>query len=261
MTAPFAGASAGVLRALADAFRAGRLGASASRLTIGRVCACPDAVVADITRLLGEGLAPAHLALLLDAHADGIDARNGGAHPVELVWTGPETSVSYSRDTGVVVRELFESAQRSVVVSTFVIRQGKAVFEPLARRMTDVPDLRVRIFLHVGRDYRDARHDSELLREFAAEFKTNWPGDRPPQVYYDPRALAMGGDDRATWHAKCVIVDDEVSLVTSANFTEWAQTRNVEAGVVIRDAHFTGQLLAQFDGLVQARQVMRLPGF
>ncbi|MCC7034682.1 MAG: phospholipase [Acidobacteria bacterium] len=261
MSTLFAGSSAGVLRALADAFRTGRLGAAASRLTIGRVCPCPDSVVSDIVRLLGESLAPAHLALLLDAHADAIEARNHGAHPVELVWTGPENATSYSRDTSVVVRELFESAQRSVLVSTFVIRQGRTVFEPLARRMAEQPDLRVRIFLHVGRDYRDARHESELLREFADAFRSNWPGERTPEVYYDPRAMDTDGQARATWHAKCVLVDDEITFVTSANFTEWAQMRNVEAGVLIRDAHFTGQLRAQFDGLLQARQVMRLPGF
>jgi len=256
----FAGASAGVLRALADAFGTGRLGASASRLTISRVCACPDTVVSDITRLLGEGLAPAHMALLLDARADAVEALNGGANPIELVWTGPETSASYSRDTSVVVRELFESAQRNVLVSTFVVRQGKTVFAPLAARMEAVPELRVRVFLHVGREWRDSRHESEILREFAASFRDNWPGKRFPEVYYDPHALVADGHDRATWHAKCVLVDDEVAFVTSANFTEWAQHRNVEAGVLIREPHFAAQLKAQFEGLVQARRVTRLPG-
>jgi len=62
-------------------------------------------------------------------------------------------------------------------------------------------------------------------------------------------------------HAKCVLVDDEVSFVTSANFTEWAQQRNVEAGVLVRNPHFTRQLRAQFDSLVQGRLVGRLPGW
>ncbi len=260
MTPPFAGVAAGVLRVLAEAFRTGRLGASASRLTISRVCPCPDAVVSDITRLLGEGLSPAHMALLLDAHADAIEARSHGAHPVELVWTGPENATSYSRDTSVVVRELFETAARDVLVSTFVVRQGRTVLAPLAARMDAVPDLRVRLFLDVGRDWRDARHESEILREFAAKFRENWPGSRLPEVYYDPRALVLDNGERATWHAKCVLVDDDVAFVTSANFTEWAQQRNVEAGVLIRDHNFTVQLRSQFDGLVQGRQVARLPG-
>jgi phosphatidylserine/phosphatidylglycerophosphate/cardiolipin synthase-like enzyme len=57
------------------------------------------------------------------------------------------------------------------------------------------------------------------------------------------------------------LVDDELALVTSANFTEWAHQRNVEAGVLLRNRHFAGQLLQQFEGLIQAKQVRRLPGF
>ncbi len=257
----FAGASSDVLRSLEDAFRAGRLGASVSRMAMNRVCACPESVADDVMRLLGEGLSPGHMTLLLGAHADAMEARMSGALPLELVWTGPEGANARSRDTSVVVRELFEKAQTSILVSTFVIRQGQRVLEPLARRMDLVPALRVQMFLHTGRDWRDTRHDSELLRECAGELRKAWPGTRYPDVYYDPRGLAVNSDERATWHPKCVLVDEEVAFVTSANFTEWAQTRNVEAGVVIRDRHFTEQLRAQFEGLVQGKQVARLPGF
>ena len=48
---------------------------------------------------------------------------------------------------------------------------------------------------------------------------------------------------------------------TSANFTEWAQQRNVEAGVLIRNGQFARQLRQQFEGLVQSKQARRLPGF
>jgi phosphatidylserine/phosphatidylglycerophosphate/cardiolipin synthase-like enzyme len=82
-----------------------------------------------------------------------------------------------------------------------------------------------------------------------------------PTVYFDPRTMSANPSSRASWHAKCVLVDDRVSFVTSANFTEWAQLRNVEAGVLVRNAHFTRQLRAQFDALVQASLVRRLPGW
>src|SRR5262245_5161579 len=156
----FTGASSGTLRSLASAFRSGRLTATASRLTISRACPCPDDVVASITRLLSEGLSPPHLALLLDARADAIDAHGTNGNCVELVWTGPEIGASFSRDTSVVVRELFASAARSVLVSTFVIQANKAVFDALASRMDQVPDLRAQIFLNVGREWRDTRHES-----------------------------------------------------------------------------------------------------
>ena len=39
---------------------------------------------------------------------------------------------------------------------------------------------------------------------------------------------------RGSLHAKCVVVDRSTALVTSANFTEAAQHRNIEAGLLIR---------------------------
>ena len=60
---------------------------------------------------------------------------------------------------------------------------------------------------------------------------------------------------------ECGLADEEIAFVTSANFTEWAHGRNVEAGVVVRDRQFAGQLRAQFELLVQSRRVQRLPGF
>jgi len=203
-------------------------------------------------------MAPAHLALLLDASAEAVEARM--AVGAELVWTGPETTVAHSRDTAVVVSGLFESAKRSVLVSTFVLHQAKMVFKALADRMCEIPDLRAQLFVHVGRKENDRRHDSEILREYADKLRKAWPGPSRPFLYYDPRSLATGGD-RATWHAKVVVIDEETSFVTSANFTQWAQERNVEAGVLIRNGAFARQLRQQFDSLVQSRAVIEVPGF
>jgi phosphatidylserine/phosphatidylglycerophosphate/cardiolipin synthase-like enzyme len=73
--------------------------------------------------------------------------------------------------------------------------------------------------------------------------------------------LDTNSAERATWHAKVVVVDDETAFVTSANFTEWAHQRNVEAGVLIRNPQFARQLRQQFEGLVQSRAVLEVPGF
>ena len=42
---------------------------------------------------------------------------------ISLVWTGPEERGSTSRDTGVVMRELFQQTARSVRVSGFAVYQ------------------------------------------------------------------------------------------------------------------------------------------
>ncbi len=259
MSSLFEGASASSLRALAAAFRSGQLSSGVSGLAISRVCACPDGVSDAVCGLARDGMVPAHLALLLDSCAEVVEARM--VVGAELVWTGPETTVAHSRDTAVVVSELFASAKRSVLVSTFALHQASVVFKTLADRMAEIPELRAQLFVHVGRADRDTRHESEILREFADKLRKAWPGPARPFLYYDPRSLATGDKDRATWHAKVVVIDDETSFVTSANFTQWAQERNVEAGVLIRNAPFARQLRQQFDSLVQSRAVVEVPGF
>jgi phosphatidylserine/phosphatidylglycerophosphate/cardiolipin synthase-like enzyme len=47
-------------------------------------------------------------------------------------------------------------------------------------------------------------------------------------------------------------------LLTSANFTEAAQERNIEAGVVIDDEEFAKQMLRQLDYLIEDGTLVNL---
>jgi phosphatidylserine/phosphatidylglycerophosphate/cardiolipin synthase-like enzyme len=254
------GVSAALLRQLAAAFRSGQLTAPLTLFGLQRVAACPPPLCADLQRLSAEGMSSDHLGLLLDVAATAAEARMARESAAELVWSGPEVPHARSRDTRVVLDELFSSAQRSVLVSTYVIQHPERVFATLAARLDLVSDLVARIFINVERRPGDTRMDSALLHGCASELAVKWPGTRRPEVYYDPRGLSIDPEVRASWHAKCVLVDDEVAFVTSANFTEWAQDRNVEAGALIRSRHFAFQLRAQMESLIQSRQVRRLPG-
>lgn len=258
----FPDVSAETLRHLALLLRGGHLTVPFTpQALLGRASHLSQPAVQRLTRLSDDGIAATHLALLLDESARVVEARRSATSHLELVWTGPEARNAHARDTAVVAGQLFLGAMRSVLVSTFVVHQGADVFEPLARRMRDVPELETVLFVHIPRATGDQRHESELLRAFTASFAEHWPWSPRPRVYYDPRSLSLDPSVRATWHAKCVVVDDEVAFVTSANFTEWAHTRNVEAGVLVRQASFARQLRAQFMGLIDSKQVARLPGF
>ncbi|MEZ4431632.1 MAG: phospholipase D-like domain-containing protein [bacterium] len=57
-------------------------------------------------------------------------------------------------------------------------------------------------------------------------------------------------------HAKAVIVDRRKAFVTSANFTEAAQARNIEAGVVVDDTAFAERMARQLDALVEQGAVV-----
>lgn len=147
------------------------------------------------------------------------------AVPPELVWTGPEARVSRARDTEVVLAELLGSARRSVLIAGFSFDHGARLLAPLHHVMRE-HGVRCALF-------------AEDVANFVSE---NWPFGEPfPTLYRDAR------DERYTsMHAKCVVVDDARVLVTSANFTDRGQTRNIEVGVLLHDPEFAQVLAAQW---------------
>jgi phosphatidylserine/phosphatidylglycerophosphate/cardiolipin synthase-like enzyme len=201
---------------------------------------------------------PQHLALLAESVLRGRTRAPQQADVVDLVWTGPETLGVTNRDTGVVVRELFGSAEREVLVAGFAVYQGRSIFNRLAERMEERPGLRVRLFLEVQRHPTDTALPEELVRRFAERFRDQeWPGARLPELYYDPRSLDQEAAKRSSLHAKCVVVDRRVALVTSANFTEAAQTRNIEVGALIQSEGFAMRLAEHFGALIDAGALRR----
>lgn len=263
MSNGFPGLGSEALRALAVALASGALAPPYGDLSLRRFVpssAAGDSAAA-LTRWAERGLAPVHLAELVGVLADERSSRREQTDRVELVWSGPEAQASASRDTAVVVRELFAGALRSVLVSGYAVYQGKRVFRELAENFDARPELRVRMFLNVQRDPRDTRSDDELTREFAERFRNKeWPGTRLPSVFFDPRALEASVGPRACLHAKCIVIDERRALVTSANLTEAAQERNIEAGVLVESSAFARALTTQFETLVGAGALRSIAG-
>ena len=243
------------LRHLAAALRAGRLSFPLTAFGLRGVCCSGDdaALAAELSALAGQGMSAAHLALLVETMAAEREAaRPEGGDLVDLVWSGPEAPGTASRDTGVVVRELFRSARSEVLLAGFAIYKGKSIFATLAERMETVPELRVRMFLEIHKGFHDTTLPGELTQRFAHKFKAeDWPqGKRLPEVYYDPRSLEPVKEKRSVLHAKCIVVDRAKAFVSSANFTEAAQARNIEVGVLISSPDFAQHLASHFDQLV-----------
>jgi phosphatidylserine/phosphatidylglycerophosphate/cardiolipin synthase-like enzyme len=176
---------------------------------------------------------------------------------LELVWTGPEARGTSARDTSIVVRQLFESATHSVIVGGFRFDQGASLFRPLHEKMQR--GLVVSIFIDIeGNAPSAAAVDAFASRHIAEFLRDNWPFGPPyPSVYYDPQS-AVVGPPWVSLHAKCVVVDDARAFITSANFTNRGQTRNLEVGVLIDDRTFAEKLAGQWRALV-ARGLVRQP--
>lgn len=263
---PFIRLSRPALVGIAEALEAGRLSLPLTAVSLCTYVPEPElaAVVQEINNLHQQGMTPSPLAYMLKLLAEERVVSQAKQDLIDLVWTGPEIPGTESRDTGIVVRELFSSAQHSVLISSFAIDQGTKVhdlFRPLARRMDTNSNLQVRMFLNVKRKYQDQTPGSVLLQQFAETFRHRiWPGQRLPEVFHDPRTMLTTAVSNACLHAKCVIVDEERLLITSANFTEAAHQRNIEAGVLMNDRVLAKAIRSQFEMLVVRKLIERVPG-
>jgi phosphatidylserine/phosphatidylglycerophosphate/cardiolipin synthase-like enzyme len=179
----------------------------------------------------------------------------------DLVTTGPEASGVTNRDTAVVVHELFAAATASVLVAGYAVYQGRRIFRTLAERMLQGPAMRVRLFVDVQRPPGDTSEPREIARRYADRFvNQQWPANHPyPAVYYLPASLDQTERKRTSMHAKCVVVDGTASFISSANFTEAAQERNVEIGILIRSNLIATRIVRHFDALVNDGFMEPLP--
>lgn len=193
---------------------------------------------------------------LLDAV---IAERESSHHPtLDLVWTGPEHKTSPSRDTAVVVREMFSQARLHVFIAGYYFYEAADIFRPLHESMKN-HGVTTRICLDIKEDRATDLEADKLVHERIQEFMSkSWPfGEPVPDLYYDPRTARR--DPYATLHAKCVVVDARVSLITSANFTGRAQTHNIEVGVRIDDEPFATALLAQWQRAIESDILLPAP--
>lgn len=261
MTSALHSLNPGVLETLERALSGRRLVAPYSATGLARHVPGADctALAADLANLDRAGMSGAQIALLLNAISEEKRRSETQADRVELVWTGPETTGSRSRDTSAVARDLFSTAESTLLVTTFAIWQGAEVFKPLAERMAERPSLKVRLFLNVMRPSGTSEDDAEITRNFLKTFrKKDWPWETVPEIYYDPRSLSPHASERGVLHAKCIVADDRRVFITSANFTEAAHERNIEAGLLLDNLTIAQALTRQFESLVHAGVLKRL---
>lgn len=250
------------LRAIAAAIRSRRLAAPYTSAGLSRLlsAALAESVAQELAGLAAQGWTEAQLATALELIIADRASRSSGGETITLVTTGPEAPGVVNRDTSVVARELFAHARESVLLAGYAVYQGRQVFQALADRMAELPSMRVRMFLDVQRAHGDTSVASELVRRFAHRFRTReWPAERPlPSVYYDSRSLRTGIGKRASLHAKCIVVDREAVFISSANFTEAAQERNIEIGLLVRSPTLAEQVERHFEALLAAGMVERM---
>lgn len=252
MPASFQELSPSDLHVIAASLRGGALAVGTSTQMLAQVVgSCARKVASDIERLRDSGWSAGQMATMMDAIAEVKASNQQSKELLDLVVSGPDIPGVPTSDTAAVVRSMIESANGEILLVGYAVHNGKRLFEPLVQRMRAVPTLKVRFCLDIARKLTDTSLPSEIVRRFGRDFRMkHWPWPELPELFYDPRALADTASVRASLHAKCIVVDRRQALVTSANFTQAAQERNLEIGVLVRDSPLSTRLADMFDMLI-----------
>ncbi len=248
------------LRALATSVRSGRVSTPYSALSLQRIVGehAAESVSRKLELLSASGMSGEALSLCLELTADALSSRPPLEDFVDLVTTGPEIGGVANRSTAVVVSELFRGAEHSVLMAGYAVYQGQKVFQSLGERMVRHPELDVRMFLDVPRKHGDTSSANILITRFVQQFKSSqWPGGMPFPNLYCCEQLMMPNGKPGSLHAKCIVVDGNHVFVSSANFTEAAQQRNIEVGLLIQSQAVGERIRRFFDALLDHHYFLR----
>lgn len=244
------------LNALAASIRNGRVTLPCSPQSIQRFVGSADGdlVSTRIGELVSAGMSAGSVCACLDLLAESAATRQPLEDLVDLVTTGPEAGGVANRSTAIVVSDLFRNAERSVLVAGYAIYQGHKVFQSLADRMEQNPGLQVRMFLDVPHSHADTSSINDQVARFVHTFKTTqWPDKAPmPHVYCCRHIVDPQTGKPGSLHAKCIVLDQEQVFVSSANFTEAGQDRNIEVGLLVRSSVLSERLTRFFEALADS---------
>lgn len=256
MTGPLLELPPNVLTRLVESLQTGELRLPASVIAVSAAIGqeIPDSALAALNQMHSLGVTPVAAAAWIRS----LQIASARRNLPELVWSGPEAKGVHTRQTRQVFEGLIDHAEHSVWISTYAYFNGPEAFKRLAQRMDAAPGLNVRILLNLSPDKRKDGTPDETIKSFAQQFwNRDWPGQRRPNVFYDPRSLEPG--QNAVLHAKAVVSDDQHILITSANLTESAFDRNYELGLLVHDEALARAAASQFQTLVDLDLLKPLP--
>lgn len=212
-----------------------------------------QALAVGLTSLMSQGCSVVALSVICEGLARTKAEEESASESLFLTISGPDIPGVPVVDTSTVVRSLFQEARRDVIIASYVFHDAANLLSPLVERCKNDSCFKVRIIVDLSHARRAPDEPLPIIagrfrREFMEKF---WQGAPEPEFWHDPRVFEM--EDRiqaGVMHAKVVLIDDTAALITSANFTAAAQSRNIEAGMLIRNRHDVIRVKNYFVGLI-----------
>lgn len=168
-----------------------------------------------------DAISPIEIVAGLKA-ASATAALQGSKGALELVWSGPVTEQVPVRQTEEVICQVIEASQTRISIISFAVYRIERVIQCLeaaASRGVKVDAL----FESSEIDGGKVKTDGFTLLRKRIPTATLWRWD---QNQAEP-------SDFGAVHAKCILADNHVAFVSSANLTGAAMHKNIEVGVLI----------------------------
>lgn len=250
------------LRALADAFEAGPLKNGISTHALSSFVGKRSSEFAPVFHdMVASGCSPAVLGRICRTFAVANARTDAAEKDFFLTLSGPEVTGTPVVDTATVVRGLFNEAVSDVILTSYVFSYAKELLAPLVAKHDADGTFRVRIITDLSHQRKQADEPLPVVaNRFRKHFlEHHWVGHRAPELWHDPRVFKPEPDSKpGVMHAKVVIIDHTAALITSANFTEAAQNRNIEAGVLLRQPRQVRRIRGFFEGLMEEQKLLKL---
>jgi phosphatidylserine/phosphatidylglycerophosphate/cardiolipin synthase-like enzyme len=162
---------------------------------------------------------------------------------VEIVWTGPEPTETRFRQTEQAILEVVNSATRHLTVVSYAVYRIPRIREALVAAASRGVVIRL-IVETPNRIEGQGEYDCLLaLGENVASACS---------VYYWPQENRAKDENGkiGILHVKCAVADANRMFLSSANFTEYAFTINMELGLLVTGGKLPGKVDRHFDKLI-----------
>lgn len=160
---------------------------------------------------------------------------------IELVWTGPVTSVVSARKTEQVLLQVINQAKSELLITSFVAYK----VDSLIQALNSACDRGVQLFLLLESSIDDG---GSIEIDVIAKMKSVIP---MANVYaWKDKAIEFEG---GRVHAKVAVADKSACFITSANLTGYAMEKNMELGLLINGGTIPGLISDHLKSLVDTK--------
>jgi phosphatidylserine/phosphatidylglycerophosphate/cardiolipin synthase-like enzyme len=174
---------------------------------------------------------------------------------LDLLWTGPETTVIPVRRNDQALLDVIDAAQESLYIVSFAIYNIEGIHAAIKRAL----DRNVQVHMFMEFPQHDPATDKlgyNTVKAFGIDlalrcYMYEWVMEKRPfkSIWDDYQKIEK--KKYATLHAKLAVADDAQLFISSANLTEYAMLHNIEMGVLIKGGDEPSRVRKHLQSLVE----------